>query len=68
MVETEGRIRREALDLAESLAMTPRSRVKLGVALVQAAASTGDEEEAKAAGERLDERFAVIDADAEEEC
>lgn len=31
MVELETRLRREALDLAESLGMTPRSRAKLGV-------------------------------------
>lgn len=32
-VELEGKLRREALDLAESLGMTPRSRVRLGLDL-----------------------------------
>lgn len=32
-VDLEGRLRREALDLAESLGMTPRSRARLGLDL-----------------------------------
>jgi hypothetical protein len=63
VLEIEGRIRREAADYAEALAMSPRSRVKLGVALVQAASAAGEEEAAaaRAARERLDRRLEGLD-------
>ncbi len=38
-VEIEGRLRREALDFAESLGLTPRSRVRLGLDLARGAGS-----------------------------
>ena len=36
-VEIEGRLRREALDFAESLGLTPRSRARLGIDLARTA-------------------------------
>jgi hypothetical protein len=36
-VEVEGRLRREALDFAEALGLTPRSRARIGLDLVRAA-------------------------------
>lgn len=66
VLEVEGRLRREALDAAEALGMTPRSRSKLGLELVRAAATAEDAEATREARERLDGRLAALDGEAEE--
>lgn len=66
-VEVEGRLRREALDFAEALGLTPRSRAKLGLDLVRGGDALKDAEAAREARERLDKRLEALDGEAEEE-
>lgn len=65
-VDLERRLRAEALDLLRELGLTPAARAKLGVDLVRAAGAVEEAAEARVARERLDQRFASIDADSEE--
>lgn len=65
-VEVEGRLRREALDFAESLGMTPRSRARLGLELQRGQMNEEQiraERESREARARLDERMAALDGD-----
>lgn len=66
VVELERRLRAEALDLCESLAMTPRSRARIGVDLVRAVTNEAEAEANREARARLDARLAALDADADE--
>jgi hypothetical protein len=63
-VEVEGRLRREALDFAESLGMTPRSRARLGLELQRGQINDERltaERESREARARLDQRMAALD-------
>ena len=53
---------RELLGLLDALGMTPQSRSKLGLRLVQATAAAEDARADREARERLDRRFAGLDA------
>ena len=66
VVELEGKLRREAFDYAEAMAMTPRARGRLGLELARTATSAEEAEAARAARQRLDARWAEIEGDAEE--
>lgn len=66
VLEVEAKLRRDALDAAEALGMTPRSRARLGLDLVRAAEATADVEAARAARERLDQRLADIEAEVDD--
>jgi hypothetical protein len=66
VVEVEGRLRREAADHAEALGMTPRARAKIGMNLIRAEVAAQGVEEDREARERLDRRFASLDAGAED--
>lgn len=65
--DLERRLRAEALDVARELGLTPASRSRLGLELVRTVASAEEAEAAAAARERLDQRLADLDAQAEEE-
>jgi hypothetical protein len=66
-VDLERRLRAEALDLLRELGLTPAARAKLGVELVRMAGAAEEAAEAQAAREKLDGRFADLDADTTEE-
>lgn len=63
VVELERRLRAEALDHSEALGMTPRSRARLGLELVRAAATAEDAAESRAARERLGRRLDALDGE-----
>jgi phage terminase small subunit len=71
VVELERTLRREAASYLDALGMTPASRAKLGVDLVRAASTMGDELDAaraaRAAREAREGRTPTIDATAEAE-
>jgi hypothetical protein len=63
-VDLELKLRREALDIAEALGMSPRSRVRLGLDIARTKDALEERETARAARERLDARAAdVIEAE-----
>ncbi len=61
--ELELKCERELGRSLDDLGMTPMSRSKLGLRLVQATAAAQDAEDARRARERLDRRFAALDGD-----
>ena len=64
-VDLERRLRSEALDLLREMGLTPAARAKLGVELVRAAGAAEEAAEGRAARERLDQRLADLDAEAD---